>query len=444
MCKNGPMSSRRNAWDFNVSVTSALLRRFAAQYAIGLLAFGVFVLLWLMRWLDLPLFVLFTRVADGAGKPVPFVDLHDILQAGACWRAGVDVYRPSACLHGVFNYSPFLLRAAYLPIGPRDTALGGVLLCLAFFISLAFLPRPTSRVQFRIQLAAALSTTVFYALDQGNFDVAIFALTVFALRLIALRPQLRCAAYLAFVLAAAAKFYPAALLVTVIREPFRNVMAIGILGIAAGAVFVGLYGPDILAALKTIPSGTPFRATFGAIDLPRGLNLLHLLTAGRMNTALAPVFRPEFSSGQAVVALASCLLSFAALLAMFGTRKRYMRALTALDPERLLFLIAGSAVILFCFFAAQNVYYRAIFLLLTLPALCQLAARDNTQKLLVAAILFLLWEAPLPGRNCAHSRPADRLLVVPGRALVVGRSRVRRAEPRFPKLRDQPVAARSC
>jgi hypothetical protein len=375
-------------------VTSALLRRLRARHAISLLAFGVFLLLWLIRWLDRPLFVLFTRVADGTGKPTPFVDLHDILQAGACWRAGVDVYRPSACLHGVFNYSPFLLRAAYLPIGPRDTALGGVLLCLAFFTSLAFLPRPASRTEFRIQLAAALSTTVFYALDQGNFDVAIFVATVFAARLIALRPQLRCAAYLTFVLAAAAKFYPVALLVTVIREPLRNVTAIFILGIAAGAVFLGLYGPDILTALKTIPSGTPFRATFGAIDLPRGLNLLHLLTARRVDTSLAPMLRPDFSSGQTVVTLASCLLSFAALLAMFSTRKRYMRALTALDAERLLFVIAGSAVLLFCFFAAQNVYYRAIFLLLTLPGLCQLAVRDNTQKLLVAAILFLLWEAP--------------------------------------------------
>ena len=186
----------------------------------------MFVLFWLIRWLDRPLFVLFTRVADGTGKPIPFVDLHDILQAGACWRAGVDVYRPSACLHGVFNYSPFLLRAAYLPIGPRDTALGGVLLCLAFFISLAFLPRPASRIGISHPTRGALSTTVFYALDQGNFDVAIFVATVFAVRLIASRPQLRCAAYLTFVLAAAAKFYPVALLVTVIREPLRNVMAI--------------------------------------------------------------------------------------------------------------------------------------------------------------------------------------------------------------------------
>ncbi len=384
-------------------MTSVLLRRFAVRHAISLLAFGVFVLFWLMRVVDLPLFVLSTRVADGAGKPVPFVDLHDILQAGACWRAGVDVYHPSFCLHGVFNYSPFLLRAAYLPIGPRDTAFGGVLLCLAFFLSLAFLPKPASQTEFRVQLAASLSTTVFYALDQGNFDVAIFVATVFAARLIALRPQLRCAAYLAFVLAAAAKFYPVALLVTVIREPLRNVLAIGLLGIAVAAVFLGLYGPGILAALKTIPSGAPFRATFGAIDLPRGLNLLHLLTAGRVNTALAAVFRPEFSSGQTVVALTSCLLSFAALLAVFGTRERYLRALTALDTERLLLLIAGSAVILFCFFAAQNVYYRAIFLLLTLPGLCQLAARDNTQKLLVAAILFLLWEAPF--RDAAELIP---------------------------------------
>jgi hypothetical protein len=241
----------------------------------------------------------------------------------------VDVYRPSACLHGVFNYSPFLLRAAYLPIGPRDTALGGVLLCLAFFLSLAFLPRPASRTEFRIHLAAALSTTIFYALDQGNFDVAIFAITVFAVRFITLQPQLRCIAYLAFVLAAATKFYPVALLVTVIREPLRNFMAITALGIAACAIFLGLYGPDILAAIKIIPFGTPFRATFGAIDLPSGLNLLHLLTAGRINATLAPMFRQEFSSGQTVVTLTSYLLSFAALLAMFSTRERYMRALRA-------------------------------------------------------------------------------------------------------------------
>jgi hypothetical protein len=377
-------------------MTPISLRRFASRHAIALLAFAGFVLFWLIRAVDLPLFVFFTRVADGVGKPAPFADLRAILQAGACWREGVDVYRPSACLHGgVFNYSPFLLRAAYLPIGPRNTMVGGVLICLVFFTALALLPRPKSTGEFWVQLAAALSTTVFYALDQGNFDVVIFALTVFCIRVMTLRHQTRAAAYGVFVLAAAMKFYPVALLVTVIREPLRNFLAIAMLGIVAGGVFLVLYGQDILAAVKIIPSGTPFRATFGAIDLPRGLNLLHLLTANRTNAMLAPVFRPDFSSGQKVVALASYGLSFAAMIAMLRVQARYVQALKGLDEERLLCLITGSAVIVFCFFAAQNVYYRAIFLLLTLPGLWHLARRDGMQKFLVAAILFLLWEAPI-------------------------------------------------
>jgi hypothetical protein len=52
--------------------------------------------------------------------------------------------------------------------------------------------------------------------------------------------------------------------------------------------------------------------------------------------------------------------------------------------------LAGALVTVFCFCAAQNVYYRAIFLVLTLPGLW--AARRLG---MAAAILALLWEAPL-------------------------------------------------
>lgn len=371
-----------------------VLRRLAARHAISLLAFGVFLLFWLLRTVDLPGFVLFTRVADGVGKPAPFADLLAILQAGACWRAGVDVYQPSACLHGgVFNYSPFLLRAADLPIGPRDTNLGGVLLCLAFFIALALLPRQKTRLEFWTQLTGTLSTTVFYALDQGNFDIAIFVLTVLGIRILTLWHQMRVVSYGVFVLAAAMKFYPAALLVSVLREPFRNLIALALLGLVAGCVFAGLYGPGILAAVKIIPSGTPFRATFGAIDLPRGLNLLHILTAGRANDFLSPTRRPVFSSGQAVVALTAHLCGILALMAMVSLRKGCAQKLQRLDETRMLFLIAGASVIVFCFFAAQNVYYRAIFLLLTLPALSQLARREYRARMLLGVIVLLLWEA---------------------------------------------------
>jgi hypothetical protein len=331
-----------------------------------------------------------TRVADGVGKPVPFVDLRAILQAGACWRAGVNVYQPSTCLHGgVFNYSPFLLRAAYLPLGPRDTETAGVLLCLAFFISLSLLPRPASRREFQIQLAGALSASVFYALDQGNFDVAIFVITVVSLRIMtALRPA-RSLAYAALALAAAAKFYPAAALVTVLREPFQIFALIAVAGILAGGIFLGIFGHDIVAALRIIPSGTPFRATFGAIDLPRGLNLLHILTAAHANAWL---HRKLFSSSQAVVTLTLCAMTAAALACMLRAGKRGRTKLATGDEETMLFLTAGAAIISFCFFAAQNVSYRAIFLLLVLPGLARCGRR---RKWLTASILLLLWEAPL-------------------------------------------------
>ncbi|HQT47699.1 MAG TPA: hypothetical protein PLY97_10800, partial [Acidocella sp.] len=63
--------------------------------------------------------------------------------------------------------------------------------------------------------------------------------------------------------------------------------------------------------------------------------------------------------------------------------------------ERLAFLIGGAAATVFCFYAAQNVYYRAIFILFTLPGLWQLTrGPDATRARGMLAVLFLLlWEA---------------------------------------------------
>src|SRR5271156_280787 len=73
------------------------------------------------------------RVTDAMPNLRPFGDLEAILQAGACWRDGVNVYVPSACMHdGVYNYSPFLLRAAYFPINPSDQNIFGIVFGAAF------------------------------------------------------------------------------------------------------------------------------------------------------------------------------------------------------------------------------------------------------------------------------------------------------------------------
>ena len=344
-----------------------------------LIPFLIFLFFCLLHIICLPAYVFFTALPDGVPKPTPFADLHDILLAGACWRRGVDVYVPSACLHGgVFNYSPFFLRLSVLPFGPRDTLPGGILMALGFFASLALLPTGAPGWL----LAGALSPAVYYGIEQGNFDIVIFIMTV--LGVVALR-RAGLVAYAVFALAAALKFYPAALLVMALREPRRRFVMLAGLGAAAGLVFLAFYGRDVLAALRVLPSGTPFRATFGRIDFARGLNWLHVLTARRADALAGPVF----TSGEGAARALSWLMSVVAIAASAALARR--RSVD--DP----FLLAGSLVVVCSFYAAQNVEYRAVFLLLTLPALAR------STRWLRVAVLVLLWEAAV--RACLPAAP---------------------------------------
>ncbi len=402
------------------SLAARLLKRETIwRFGPGALGAGLLLLFALMRKFALPVYVFLTALPDGARKPVPFIDLFAILQAGKCWRAGVDVYRPSACLFGgTFNYSPFLLRAAYLPIGPQDRMAGGVLIAFAFFVALAFLPRPESAREFWVRVAGALSMTSFYALEQGNFDVVIFVVTVSALRPLLRARRDHSLSYGVIVLAAAAKFYPVALLVLVLREPCRRFLRIAALGALAGVLFLAHYAHGVAAALTTIPNSPPFRATFGRIDLFRGLNLLHLLTARGVDHLLGPV--AFFSSGQTLAAVASWVASAVAIALSVRLRRGYGPALAQLRADAQLFLIAGAAVVVFCFYAAQNVEYRAIFLLLTFPGLW----RMKRGRALIWAMLLLLWEAVI--RAALHS---------PG-LLTAGRSVLGDAQIAFWLLRE--------
>jgi hypothetical protein len=323
----------------------------------------------------LPVYLFFTRIPDGAAKPHPFVDLHDILLGGACWRAGVDVYTPSACLGGgVFNYSPLLLRLAVLPLGPADTLWLGWVFCAAYLAALALLPPPRTRRAFWLHAAAAFSPASYYALEQGNLDVLIFAAAVSGLWLLGRGGRGRFLAYALFAAGAAAKFYPVALLALAWREGKRLRRALVVAGAVGALLAVALAGHDILAALAIIPSGTPFRASFGRIDLPRGLALMGYLPGG-------------------AAGLVSWLLVLAAGAVAWGRRKAWR-------GERDLFLPGAAAVTVFCFLAAQNIEYRAIFLLPALPALLR---RGRWGHAIV--ITLLLWEAVPRALVCGLTQP---------------------------------------
>lgn len=343
-----------------------------AKNGLGLICLALVLGFALLHAVAPHIYLFVTRIPDGVAKPHPFADLRAILQGGACWRQGVNVYAPSTCLGGgVFNYSPLLLLAAWAPIGPADALAGGLFFSATYAAALAALPVPLNGRDCLRRAAAAFSPAAYYALEQGNLDTLIFALTVLALRL----PwRQRHWGYALFALSAAAKFYPAALFVLALREDRRRLACLAVAGLAAGALAMALYGHGLLAAVAQIPSGTPFRASFGRIDLPRGLAMMRLLPPGGAE-------------------IWSWTIALGALAVAAWRRRTWARALAVLAADEALFLVAGAAVTLFCFMAAQNIEYRALFLLLLLPGLARLVPLGWSFRALPWLITLLMWEA---------------------------------------------------
>jgi hypothetical protein len=341
--------------------------------------FVVFVVMALLWRVWPAAYGLITAIPDGLHRRMPFEDLAAILQAGTCWRHGVDVYHPSACLAGgVYNYSPLLLRAAYLPIGVQDTMPGGICFALAFIGALNLIP--VAARDRRYFLAFALSPPVFYAIEQGNFDLIMFAATCAALSWFTRRPVLSLGI---FALAAGLKFYPAALLSLALRLPSKLFWRLATVGAVAACVFLVWLGPGIAGAAAVLPLSQPFRATFGAFDLPLGLRLLHA----------APVIKPYYPPASLLIdrrAIRLVAVGLSALCLWRGAAvaPRYRAALAVLPAYETICLWAGLAVMLFCFLVTQNVIYRSIFVLLAVPGLCRLG-----RPVLLAALLALMWEA---------------------------------------------------
>lgn len=308
----------------------------------------------------LPAYLALAAVNDGVRRAMPFEDLRAILQAGSCYAHGVNVYAPSDCLGGgTFNYSPFMLRVfALLHLGPDATVTGGVVMAVLYALSLALLPPVRSRAEAAVRLAAALSPAVWFGIEQGNFDLLLFALTALALYLLPTR--VRGASYGIILLGFLLKFYPVALLPLALRESRRFVLTLAGVSLAVAAWFYAGFHHDIATAAATIPSCMPFHATFGAVDLPAGLHA------------------PWLQAVLAVLALGAALVSWQRV------------------PDPPLELAAAALLLSFCFFAAQNVAYREVYLLLALPGLWG-------QKRLTALVLLLMWEAPirdiLPGHG---------------------------------------------
>ncbi|MDE8349084.1 MAG: glycosyltransferase 87 family protein [Acidocella sp.] len=380
--------------------TSRLTRKFFLKFGVSVFLLAILVAFGALHALVPGLYKLMVvKLYDINGEP-PFADLRDILQAGVCWRHGVNVYAPSACLNGgIFNYSPLLLYVANLPIDVSDRVSGGIIMALVFIVSVSLLPSARSTHELWIRYAAAGSTAVWYAIEQGNLDIFLFALVMLGVWLLCDKGRLSWLSYALFGLVAAAKFYPAALFILGLRERLvRLMLLVMIAGVAACLILI-IHGSGILRVLHAIPLCQPFRATFGARDLLSGLALLHVLPWRSAPHVIRPYY-PDIalSSARGWQDLLTALMSFGALALASVRVKHYASVLLKISKRRLTFLVAGALIIVFCFFAAQNVYYRSIYLLMLVPGYWDLAyprsgKGDRCARWILIMIPVLLWEA---------------------------------------------------
>ena len=311
---------------------------------------------------------------------VPFGDTHAVLLALSCGRRGVDVYVRNACMGGgQYNYSSFFLHAgAYLPAGPAQTVVVGLLAGGGLLAALVFLPPAQSRFELGLRIAAIGSSTLVELLESANIDIWFFIATLYGVLALCRGAAGRVLGYGVFALLAAIKFYPAILFALLLREARVVFWMVCGTVLVLGGGYIWHFGGGIITALAILPAGPPYNYMFGAHNLAEGFAVM----AG---AAHSPLILP-----------ATLVLELLAIYAAWREAPLYGTALFAMDETRRLLLLAGALIMPVCFFGAQNYNYRAVFFLLILPGLCamarlvpRLAYRFNGFGL---AVLFLMWE----------------------------------------------------
>ena len=310
----------------------------------------------------------------------PFVDVETVLSAVRCLRAGVDVLAGNPCdpLRRVFDYSPLWLVLAKFPVTEAWTNPAGLLLGVAYLASLLLLPAGRSLAAAILIAVGGVSSAVVFAIERGNNDLVLFALATGAATLSCRAPGLRLVGYALAMLAGLLKYYPLTLMSLAARERPARFAAVTVASLVIVAVFLLTMGHDLVRALKLIPIGGWFGDMFGSSTLPGGLSREYGLSPG-----VTSALRVSLS----VIALGAGLV-----IALRPSLTAAFERLTDLERATLL---AGGLLILSCFFTAQNIGYRALHLVLTLPALTAMSTIPLRSgwlwRVTTGTVLALLW-----------------------------------------------------
>jgi hypothetical protein len=354
--------------------------------ALALVVFTVFAALWAGGWEAAYIGLL--RAVGVHPFTFPFVDAHAVLSAAECQRQGIDVYSVNPCdvLGRPHAYSPLWLSIVPNWLGTTELSAIGLAVDLAFIASLGIVFRPQSPREMVLYALAAFSPVVMFAVERCNNDLIVFIAVVAAAKLWNRAPRARLAAYGVCLAAALLKYYPIVLLAFVARERLRRAAVIALAAGLTLLLFGWNYREQIGPALANIPKLSPFADAFSALNLPYGISALIEGGAGWHRNFLAM----SLMAGLTTV----CLLLIRSNIARLGGLPIDF---TGWEMRCLGF---AAALLPACFFAAQNMAYRGVYLLLLVPGLLQLregvALNPAVRRwlgLMLAAGYFVLWEA---------------------------------------------------
>jgi hypothetical protein len=333
---------------------------------------------------------LYTRVLVWLIKepfPHPFIDWEWIPSAVRCWQRGVDVYADNTCYeaieHGRHGYSPLWLRMTFLPYGNEWLTPFGLGFAVLFFAALACLPGARSSGGLCVIALATFSPLTTFALERGNVDLLMFLLVIAGVSCWFGPTPRRLVGYSLFIVGGLLKFYPFVLLFLAVRE--RPLIFAGICAVT-GAVLAGfgmIFSQELARIGANIPAGVPFDNVFAATSLSHGIAIILLPPAEQKLVGTA---------GMLLLTLVA-----AGYAIKIESRFSLANALDTMPRRDAGFLVAGSALVCGCFFAGQNVDYRAIMLLPTLPGLLFLASSlpERSGRALFAAsawtVVPLMW-----------------------------------------------------
>jgi len=336
--------------------------------------------------------------------PFPFLDTAGNLAAWECARMGIDVidYDPCDVLGRSYNYTPFWMTVAFIPLGNADRVVSGLVLNIGFLISLYWLAPPRWGRDTLLMVSATVSSAIVFALDRANPDLLLYLILLPAVALLRHGTAARWLGYILIWLTVAVKYYPAVVLVLALRERRAMLAAVTLASALLALIYAAVYHVDAARMMALIPQGPPDVLLFGAKNLPIFLGR----EAGLLG--LGPAIALPVALLSQIFLVIACLRRALRWLRAPGFRA----ALAAVpDPPRLLF-IGCCAIMAGCFFAGQSIVYRGIFFM---PVLAGLLHAANTcddppwaarMRRFATVIVLLMWSEgirvaimalPLPG-----------------------------------------------